>query len=336
MITTQEAGGPSDSEEVRGLSDDEDCDLLPVMDSKMVRVTRDSQLGLLVSGEQSASLHDHGYCRAGPDHLEPLTLHQLKVLIAGWTRPLSDVVVSIEIHNIIIAFSPFCPCDDIIRLQSGGDSPVSFLLPKASASLSKLIIVESAAFELKQVPPDTLEHVVKYLGHHKGKEPDPLPCPVRGVSLSQNVHDQWDATFMDDFDKKTVFEIILAANHMDIKSLLHLGCAKIAMLIKQLDQTEINRIVEEEERYRREHAPSDPADHDDDDRGSETADSEQDQDDVDDDEDGDLDGNVVGGLLRQISGNQEPALVRRMSASIIAMTSSVEVDDEETETQETQ
>ncbi len=38
---------------------------------------------------------------------------------------------------------------------------------------------------------------------------------------------------------------------MDIQSLLHLNCAKIATLIKQLDQKEINRIIEEEEQYRR-------------------------------------------------------------------------------------
>merc|ERR1712129_214694 len=49
----------------------------------------------------------------------------------------------------------------------------------------------------------------------------------------------------------TIFQIILAANYMDIGSLLHLGCAKIATLIKQLDQKEINRIIEEEEQYRR-------------------------------------------------------------------------------------
>ena len=35
---------------------------------------------------------------------------------------------------------------------------------------------------------------------------------------------------------------------------MHLGCAKIATLIKQLDQQEINRIIEEEEKYRREQA----------------------------------------------------------------------------------
>merc|ERR1712099_181278 len=103
-------------------------------------------------------------------------------------------------------------------------------------------------------PPETLEHVITYLKHHKGKEPDPLPCPVRSIHMAQIVSDKWDATWIDAFDKKTIFEIILAANYMDIKSLLHLGCAKIATLIKQLDQKEINRIIEEEEKYRREHA----------------------------------------------------------------------------------
>merc|ERR1712176_1341728 len=97
------------------------------------------------------------------------------------------------------------------------------------------------------------------MGHHKGKEPDPLPCPVRSIHMAQIVSDKWDATWIDAFDKKTIFEIILAANYMDIKSLLHLGCAKIATLIKQLDQKEINRIIEEEEKYRREHAQQDEA-----------------------------------------------------------------------------
>merc|ERR1712241_1192034 len=78
------------------------------------------------------------------------------------------------------------------------------------------------------------------------------PCPVRSIHMAQIVSDKWDATWIDAFDKKTIFEIILAANYMDIKSLLHLGCAKIATLIKQLDQKEINRIIEEEEKYRRE------------------------------------------------------------------------------------
>ena len=42
-----------------------------------------------------------------------------------------------------------------------------------------------------------------------------------------------------------------------------MGCAKIATLIKQLDQKEINKIIEEEEKYRRENAQKEQAAKDD-------------------------------------------------------------------------
>merc|ERR1719461_1778609 len=123
------------------------------------------------------------------------------------------------------------------------------------------------------IPPDTLEHCLTYLSHHKDVEPDPLPCPVRSIHMAQIVSDPWDATWIDAFDKKTIFEIILAAGGkntksgaggLDIQSLVHMACAKIATLIKQLDQTEINRIIEEEEQHRREQAQLQHGDDDED------------------------------------------------------------------------
>ena len=73
---------------------------------------------------------------------------------------------------------------------------------------------DALSIEIRQVPPETLEHVITYLKHHKGKEPDPLPCPVRSIHMAQIVSDKWDANWIDAFDKKTIFEIILAANYM--------------------------------------------------------------------------------------------------------------------------
>jgi len=152
--------------------------------------------------------------------------------------------------------------DEFLTLKSGGQQPESFEISRKCAELSKFVTTilegdaDATSIEIRQVPPETLKHVIDYLKHHKGAEPDPLPCPVRSIHMAQIVSDKWDATWIDAFDKKTIFEIILAANYMDIKSLLHLGCAKIATLIKQLDQKEINRIIEEEEKYRREHAQS--------------------------------------------------------------------------------
>lgn len=105
---------------------------------------------------------------------------------------------------------------------------------------------------LKSVPARTMKHCVDYLKHHNGNTPGEIACPVRSVEMVNNVSDPWDAEFIDQFTKAQVYEIILAANYLDINSLVHLGCAKIAVLIKQLDQKEINRIIEEEEKYRRE------------------------------------------------------------------------------------
>jgi len=150
--------------------------------------------------------------------------------------------------------------EEFLTLKSGGAVPESFEISKKSAELSKFVTTilegdsEATSIEIRQVPAETLKHVVDYLQHHKGNSPEPLPCPVRSIHMAQIVSDKRDATWIDAFDKKVIFEIILAANYMDIKSLLHLGCAKIATLIKQLDQKEINRIIEEEEKYRREHA----------------------------------------------------------------------------------
>merc|ERR1719471_296578 len=149
---------------------------------------------------------------------------------------------------------------EILILKSGGDSPQSFPISRKAAELSKFVTTilegdsEATTIEVRQVPAQTMERVIEYLQHHNGEEPQALPCPVRSIHMAQIVSDKWDATWIDAMDKKSIFEVILAANYMDIKSLLHLGCAKIATLIKQLDQKEINRIIEEEEKYRREHA----------------------------------------------------------------------------------
>merc|ERR1719361_751936 len=155
--------------------------------------------------------------------------------------------------------------------------------------------------EMSQVPPETLEYVVMYLAHHQGDAPNPVPCPVRSIHMSQICDDQWDARFMDRFEKKTFYEIILAANYMGIESLLHLGCAKIATLIKALDQGEINRIIEEEEYRRQEQAQieENKEDDDDDDDDDDNEDEDEDEEKVNDDDD--EENSEFGGLVRKYS-----------------------------------
>jgi len=277
--------------------------------------------------------------------------NRVKVLVQGWIREeaLCDSIVSVDITHEIVTYCSWRP-GDLIQLESGGQSPEFFLSTKLNLSLSTLLSdVDTLSFKLTQVPGETLVHVLKYLGHHKGKEPDPLPCPIRSIHMAQIVTDKWDATYVDAMDKKTIFEIILAANYMGIQPLLHLGCAKISTLIKQLDQKEINRIIEEEERYRREQAQA-PMTMDSDHEADNDADDDKDEDDEDEgdgneaenvdavenvdeapDDDGDTasDGDDIRIMMRQLSGSPS-RIQRRLSASILAMTDSLDVDHDET------
>lgn len=81
----------------------------------------------------------------------------------------------------------------------------------------------------------TLIQVCAYLQHHRGREPQPVAAPIRATTLKTIVPDAWDATFIDDVFahcKQDLYELILGAMKLQIDGLLHLGCIKIASLIK--------------------------------------------------------------------------------------------------------
>ncbi|CAN9362319.1 unnamed protein product [Alternaria alternata] len=71
--------------------------------------------------------------------------------------------------------------------------------------------------------------------------------------------DEWDQKFMQ-VDQEMLFEIILAANYLDIKALLDVGCKTVANMIKGKSPDEIRKTFniqndftpEEEEQIRRE------------------------------------------------------------------------------------
>ena len=67
----------------------------------------------------------------------------------------------------------------------------------------------------------------------------PTPQPLTSADLSVLVS-EWDAKFVS-VEQELLFELILAANYMDIKPLLDLTCAKVASMIKGKTPEEIRR-----------------------------------------------------------------------------------------------
>jgi len=143
--------------------------------------------------------------------------------------------------------------NSIIKLVSSGDNPESLEVEKKFAMMSKLVsnIVEgdqdATEISVKQVDGPTLKLIVEYLKHHKGQEPAEIAKPIRSVKMEKIVEDPWDAQFINQLPKRQLFQLILGANYMDCKSLLHLGCAKVATMIKGKSPEEIKQILGEEE-----------------------------------------------------------------------------------------
>jgi len=114
-----------------------------------------------------------------------------------------------------------------------------FEVERKSAYISKLVKTsvenDSTASEvpIPSAKSEVLELVVTYMNHHKGAEPPIIEKPLRSKTM-KDVCNAWDADFIDKIgeNRQQLYDLILAANYMDIKSLLHLGCAKVASLIK--------------------------------------------------------------------------------------------------------
>ena len=84
-----------------------------------------------------------------------------------------------------------------------------------------------------------LRKLIDYCEHYRQSEPKSIPRPLPSKDLAENGVDQWDVNFIDMEKIDDLIDLTVAANFLDIKGLLNLGCAKIATLIKQRTVEEI-------------------------------------------------------------------------------------------------
>ena len=76
-----------------------------------------------------------------------------------------------------------------------------------------------------------LRKVLDYCEKYKTENPPEIEKPLKSTNLAEVVP-EFDAKYIDIENLEEIFDIILAANYLDIKPLLDLSCAKIASLIK--------------------------------------------------------------------------------------------------------
>ena len=151
----------------------------------------------------------------------------------------------------------------IVKLKTSDDQDRD--VPHAIAKMNQTIatMIDDDCFEesdeglhLSNVSAAVLDKVIEYCQHHKD---DP---PLSEEQVEEKRREEitgWDADFVK-VPQNELFELILAANFLDNKPLLELGCKAVANMIRGKTPEEIRKTfniendftAEEEEQIRKE------------------------------------------------------------------------------------
>jgi len=150
-----------------------------------------------------------------------------------------------------------------IKLQSsdGEVFEVDVEVAKASETIKTMLEDpgtdddEEEVVPLPNVNAAILRKVIEWADYHKD---DPAPEDDTTENRTDNIP-TWEADFLK-VDQATLFEIILAANYLNIKSLLEVSCKTVANMIKGKTPEEVRKQFdikndfspEEEEQIRKE------------------------------------------------------------------------------------
>lgn len=130
--------------------------------------------------------------------------------------------------------------DSVITLKANdGFNKYSVLKSHARISVLLRVSMESdpAATELNlNVAPEVLGLICDYMTMHAGTEAVPIQKPLRDKDLTKVCKDPRDAEWINNVwqyrTRAFFYDLLKAANYMDIKGLLNLCCAKVGSVAK--------------------------------------------------------------------------------------------------------
>ena len=97
---------------------------------------------------------------------------------------------------------------------------------------------EVADIPLPNISYVTMKQVLQFCDFYVNHEPlGEITKPLHSSTMADNVNNEWYATYIDLVED--VPRLVLAANYLDIASLVQLGCAKIATLIMSKTEDEV-------------------------------------------------------------------------------------------------
>ncbi len=134
--------------------------------------------------------------------------------------------------------------DKMITLVSSDGEKIQISAKAAQRSQLVKKIIEThpddVEIPLSNVKSSILKKIKEYLEYYQDSEPKEIEIPLPSRNY-QDCVDPWDFEFIN-IELDIIFEIIFAAEYMDIKPLKYLGSSKIASTIKADTPEEIRKI----------------------------------------------------------------------------------------------
>eukprot|EP00286_Rhodomonas_abbreviata_P029626 CAMPEP_0181314110 /NCGR_PEP_ID=MMETSP1101-20121128/14631_1 /TAXON_ID=46948 /ORGANISM="Rhodomonas abbreviata, Strain Caron Lab Isolate" /LENGTH=172 /DNA_ID=CAMNT_0023421157 /DNA_START=40 /DNA_END=558 /DNA_ORIENTATION=- len=97
---------------------------------------------------------------------------------------------------------------------------------------------EAQDIPLPNVKSQVLAKVVEFLQYYPTDPMIDIEKPIKSTKMEEIMSQEWYAKFVD-VEQELLFELILAANYMDIKPLLDVTCCAVASQIKNKTPDEI-------------------------------------------------------------------------------------------------
>lgn len=128
--------------------------------------------------------------------------------------------------------------------QEGDKFEVSLDIAKMSELVKTMFDPDQPEDEVQEIPlpnvkTSILAKVIEFLTHYKGEQMTEIEKPLKSSNMNEYVQ-EWYADFVN-VEQEILFELILAANFMDVKPLLDLTCATVASMVKGKTPEEIRQ-----------------------------------------------------------------------------------------------
>jgi S-phase kinase-associated protein 1 len=132
----------------------------------------------------------------------------------------------------------------------------TFEVPRNVATMSHLITGilddedpddEAPEIPLPNVSGEVLTKVIEFCQHNQVEEMTPIQTPLKSNKLEDLVQ-PWYASFVK-VDKNMLFDLVAAANYLDIRPLLDLTCLAVSILIKGKSAAELRQMFNISEEF---------------------------------------------------------------------------------------